>query len=320
MGVRAVATLTDKVQNALDEARMLVLGAQVLIGFQFKSAMEKGFEHLPPLSQDLKLLGLVLLAATLALLMAPAAFHQIVERGRDTERLHDYGSKIMCYALLPFGVGLGLDGYVAATKIAGSAAGIALGVGLGGAAMFFWYGLEAARSRTHEPHKGEEEMEGEQTQATKLKDRVKQVLTEARVVLPGAQALLGFQFIAILMESFDALPKSLQYVHLGSLALVALTTVLLMTPASYHRIVERGEDSEHFHRFASHVLLTAMLILPLGICGDVFVILEKTLRNVPLSAGVAAALLALFYALWFAFPLSQRRPRADSRSREEATA
>jgi len=37
-------------------------------------------------------------------------------------------------------------------------------------------------------------MSGESV-GTKLKDKIKLVLTEARVVLPGAQALLGFQLI-----------------------------------------------------------------------------------------------------------------------------
>ena len=52
---------------------------------------------------------------------------------------------------------------------------------------------------------------------TELSTRIKQVLTEARVVLPGAQALLGFQFIAVLTDSFARLPKSVA-VHPPGLA------------------------------------------------------------------------------------------------------
>jgi len=46
-----MAKLKDKIQNALDEGRMLVLGSQVLLGFQFRSAFEPGFEKLPASSQ-----------------------------------------------------------------------------------------------------------------------------------------------------------------------------------------------------------------------------------------------------------------------------
>jgi hypothetical protein len=41
-----------------------------------------------------------------------------------------------------------------------------------------------------------------------IKDKIQQVLTEIRVALPGAQALLGFQFTSLFMEAFQKLPGS----------------------------------------------------------------------------------------------------------------
>lgn len=41
-----MARLKDKVQNALDEARLLILGTQVLLGFQYRAAFERGFDKL----------------------------------------------------------------------------------------------------------------------------------------------------------------------------------------------------------------------------------------------------------------------------------
>src|SRR5438876_1699248 len=41
------------------------------------------------------------------------------------------------------------------------------------------------------------------------------VLIEARVVLPGVQALLGFQLAGILTNTLEALPTSSQVLHLG---------------------------------------------------------------------------------------------------------
>ena len=40
-------SLKDKISDGLNEARILVLGGQVLIGFQFRSTLEVGFDHLP---------------------------------------------------------------------------------------------------------------------------------------------------------------------------------------------------------------------------------------------------------------------------------
>ncbi len=61
------------------------------------------------------------------------------------------------------------------------------------------------------------------------------MLTEARVVLPGVQALLGFQLAATLVDAFERLPESSKHLHLAGLRCLAIATVLLITPAAYHR-------------------------------------------------------------------------------------
>jgi hypothetical protein len=134
---------------------------------------------------------------------------------------------------------------------------------------------------------------------TRLTDKIEHVLTETRVVLPGAQALLGFQFITILTDAFDRLPESSKYIHLLSLGLITLTIVLLMTPAAYHRIVERGEGTEHFQRFASGILLAAMIPLGLGISGDLFVVTKKVVGSNAFAITSAMLTLAMFYGFWF---------------------
>ena len=126
------------------------------------------------------------------------------------------------------------------------------------------------------------------------------------MVLPGAQALLGFELITMLMEGFDKLPSSSKYVHLISLVLMGLTVILLMAPAAYHRIVERGEDSEHFHTVASTLLLAAMIPLPMGICGDLYVVIRKTTESSLTGIISAAIALAMFYGLWFGFTAYRR--------------
>ena len=41
---------------------------------------------------------------------------------------------------------------------------------------------------------------------TPLSTKVDQLLTEARIIIPGAQALLGFQFAVTLTRAFEQLP------------------------------------------------------------------------------------------------------------------
>jgi Family of unknown function (DUF6328) len=306
----SVTALENKVENALNETRMLILGAQVLLGFEFQSTFQPGYDRLPTPIQDLKVVGLMLMLLAVGLLLAPGAFHQIVERGNDSTRVIEFTGQIAFLALFPFALGLGIDVYAAAQLVLGPAAALGAGFGATGFALVFWYGLEWVW-RTRSPLR---EVTGMPDQpGTDLETKIKQVLTEARVVLPGAQALLGFQFAAMLMDAFDRLPKTSQYVHLASLGLMAACIVLLMAPAAFHRIVERGEDTARLHRFSSAMVLSAMVPLALGIAGDFYVVLAKVLDSTSVAVAFAAASLVFFYGLWFGLMFAVRL-RFNSRS------
>jgi Family of unknown function (DUF6328) len=90
--------------------------------------------------------------------------------------------------------------------------------------------------------------------------------------------------------------------------------ILLMTPASYHRIVEHGENSEHFLHFCSGMLLAALPPLALGICGDFYVVLRTVSQSLAVCAIVSSLLLIFFAWLWFGMPLARRIH--DSRLRD----
>ncbi|HET6261233.1 MAG TPA: DUF6328 family protein, partial [Chloroflexia bacterium] len=76
--------IKDKLKMSLDEARMLVLGMQVLVGFGYNSVFITGFTKLPESSQYIKLVGLGLLLVAFAFIMSVAPFHQIVGRGNNS--------------------------------------------------------------------------------------------------------------------------------------------------------------------------------------------------------------------------------------------
>ncbi len=142
-----MAKLNNKVTHVLDESRMLVLAAQVVLGFQFRSFLEPGFEQLPLPTQLLKLVGLGLLLLAVGLLIAPSSYHRIVERGEDTHEIHRYASKVITWAMLPFALGLGLDLFVATEKVFGRWLGVAAGLLTTLTAVAFWYALEFYRKR-----------------------------------------------------------------------------------------------------------------------------------------------------------------------------
>jgi Family of unknown function (DUF6328) len=306
-----MVSLKDKIKTALDENRMLVLVVQVLVGFQFKGVFEPGFAYLPMSLRYTKLGAFALMLTTLALLITPPSYHRIVERGEDTREFHETLTGIMEWALLPFALGMALDFFVPASKLLGFTGGILFSLGTAIVALGFWYGLPAIRrsSREHKIHQKELMKNEPEEETTPLKNKIEQVLTESRVVLPGTQALLGFQLIIFFSDAFEKLTRSSQITHFVALSLVAISAILLMTPPAYHRLVERGEDTKHFHKIASIFVVSAMVPLAFGIAMDFFVVVKKITDSSSFAWSFAIATLVLFFGLWFAFPLMRARQR-----------
>lgn len=291
---------------------MLILGAHVLVGFDFQAAFQPGFDRLPPEAQRLKIVGLGLMLIAIALLLAPTAFHRIVESGKDTVRLIDFTGRIASCALLPFAIGIGIEVYIATVAASGEVAAPWLGLSGAAFALFFWYGLDWIW-RARDQALGAKDKERPMEEPTPLETRIRQVLTEARVVLPGVQALLGFQLAAMLTDAFGKLPRSSQYVHVVSLGLLAMSIVFLMAPAAFHRIVERGEDTERLHGFSSAMILAALVPLALGIAGDFYIVLNKVLDAPGMSIGLAAASLVFSFGMWFGVTLVIRSRKEQKR-------
>src|ERR1700676_548649 len=133
---------------------------------------------------------------TLALLLSPAAFHQLAESGGDSLRLHGFATRVMEVALLPFALGLGANVYIPADAINGGATGLGFGLSAAILGCLFWYGPVVLR-RAHEgpPTGGNSVRERKKEEGighTSVHDKIRQVMTEARVIIPGNQALLGF--------------------------------------------------------------------------------------------------------------------------------
>ena len=157
-------------------------------------------------------------------------------------------------------------------------------------------------------------MTKQREQEPTLTEKVKEVLIEARIVLPGAQALLGFQFLIVLSQQFGELPRSTKYLHFASLSAVALSTIFLIMPAAYHRIVLRGEDSEEFPERAGRMVIAAMFFLGLGVSGDFLVVCRVVTGSLPAGLAMALALLILYYGLWFGWT-SYTRWKLTTRSK-----
>lgn len=148
----------------------------------------------------------------------------------------------------------------------------------------------------------------DQVEKVGLADAVTHLLEECRMVLPGVQALFGFQLIAVFNAGFgDKLSGAEQRLHLLALALVAMAGALIMAPAALHRLSGPRFASEQFLRVASRFLLASMLPLMLGMGLDFYLIARIILASAPHAAAAAALLVGFFAACWFLFPGAYRR-------------
>jgi hypothetical protein len=135
-----------------------------------------------------------------------------------------------------------------------------------------------------------------------LSDAISYLLDECRMVLPGIQALFGFQLIAVFNQRFTEITPAEQAAHLAATGLVALSAALVMTPAAYHRTVEPRAVSDRFVRISTRLLLFGMLLLATGIAVDFFIVSAMISGSLVVSTLLACTLFAALFALWFVFP------------------
>jgi len=296
--------LTKKIKLALDETRILILGAQILLGFQFRAVFSDGYEELPAALRYLDGFAILPMICVVALLITPGPYHRIVENGEDARSFHGLVTTIANLAPVPFAIALGLDVVVTFGHLFGEASGVVAGIAAGAVAVGFWYGIPLAKRRHN--RKQESAMTtrpADKTSATPLDVKIEQMLTEARVILPGAQALFGFQLAIVFTRSFAGGPAVSMIVHAASLMLVTLTVVLLMAPAAYHRLVYAGEASADMYRVGSALVTAATIPLALGLAGDTYVVMFKITISPAMAIAAAVAAFILLIGLWQAYPM-----------------
>jgi hypothetical protein len=140
----------------------------------------------------------------------------------------------------------------------------------------------------------------------KLDSAATHVLEECRMVLPGIQALFGFQLIVVFSDGFDShVSDTGRVLHLAATGLVAIAVALIMTPAAFHRQTATRHVSSGFLRLASRLLILSMLPLAIGISLD-FYLVARVVVDFGVALGAAVVLFLIFMALWYGLPRLRR--------------
>jgi cytochrome bd-type quinol oxidase subunit 2 len=129
-------------------------GVQTFLGFQLMSVFNQRFELFDRHEQLLHYAAFLMVAVTMGLMMAPAAYLRQAERDRISRRFVDMSSWMLSLAMLPFIAGVCLDTYLLGRLIIGGARLPALLATLGLCVVltelwFVWPGLHRRRRRSH---------------------------------------------------------------------------------------------------------------------------------------------------------------------------
>jgi hypothetical protein len=301
--------LDDALKTSLQELRMQMLGVQVLFGFQFQGLFQDHFNALPWAGRLSAGAGLALLVVVLGLLIAVPCQHRLTDAGNSTARVYLVSMRYATLALLPLAAAIGCDVLEATIEPFGRSLSMTLAVVTFLLATCAWYalGLILRLSGIVSPM-----VNDMQQTTTPLHSKIEEMLTEARVILPGAQALLGFQLIVMMTKAFEALPQSLRKVHLIALMSLALSVTLLISPAAVHRLTFNGQDDPRMHSIGSVLITAALLPLIIAISSDVWIAFARLFDLPSLSLAAAGSTLVVLLFLWYLLPLHLRRVRLAS--------
>jgi len=145
-------------------------------------------------------------------------------------------------------------------------------------------------------------------QELSLNDATSHVLEECRTVVPGMQALFGFQLIAVFSSAFrEQLSSVERVVHLVAILLVTIAIVLVMAPAALHRQMEPMAVSRRFIAISSRLLMASMAPLAAGICLEIYIVARVILGTSAGAAIIAVLSLGVFVVFWLVVPRVSRR-------------
>ena len=157
-------------------------------------------------------------------------------------------------------------------------------------------------------------MKSDRVENITLSEAVTHLLEECRTVLPGIQALFGFQLIVVFNPAFqEKLSMTERGLHLLAIGLIIVAIAMVMAPAAYHRQKDPRSVSEDFIAVATRLLLYSMFPLMIALGLEFFLITRVITNHLTLSILLSALLLTIFSTLWFLLPRSRKLQKLLSR-------
>jgi hypothetical protein len=136
-----------------------------------------------------------------------------------------------------------------------------------------------------------------------LVESISHTVEEARMLIPGVTAFLGFQLVAVFNNAFSQkLTRDEQMLHVVAMFVTLVALLMLLTPAAYHRQAESGWASQGFVNLSSRLITGATPLFAIGITLDFYLLVRAVSENATLALVMALLILAITVVLWYGVP------------------
>ncbi|MDN5750217.1 MAG: DUF6328 family protein, partial [Pseudonocardia sp.] len=145
---------------------------------------------------------------------------------------------------------------------------------------------------------------GPAEESQEVRDRYRELLEEVRVIIPGIQVLFAFLLTVPFSSRFTRLDAVGTALFVATLATAALATVVILAPASYHRVTPRQIRRERL-RIGIQLVLAGMALFATSVVTAVLVVV-RFIYGTGIGVTVSAGVLATTVVLWYLLPLMRR--------------
>src|SRR5919199_2494278 len=148
-----------------------------------------------------------------------------------------------------------------------------------------------------------------ESEKERLDRNLSELLGELRVALPGVQVLFAFLLTVPFQQGFTKATPFEKSIYFVTLLTTAIAAAFLIAPSSLHRLEFRRDDKRFVVFTANRLAIAGFAVLGVAMTSATLLIthyLYGTAAAVATTIGAGA----LFFGLWYAFPLVRVRQLA----------
>lgn len=140
--------------------------------------------------------------------------------------------------------------------------------------------------------------------------RMRELLEETRVAMPGVQVLFAFLLAVPFQGRFEGISDAERAAYLVALLSAALATGLFIAPSAAHRVRFRHRDKAYLVLVGNRLAIGGFGALALSMTAAIWLVSSVMLDGAaPTAIGAASG--TMLFGLWFVLALLRGRMRRD---------